>query len=275
MSSFRESAMSGVRDVTAVVDYQYAGGVARVRLQAPETGNALSAELLGGLHEACRRATTEAGCRVIVIAADGPAFCSGLDLEAAFSNGRGPDPAFLAQFVDCLTLLCTAEQAVVACVEGKASGGGVGLAAACDIVLASAGASFILPEVIVGMMPALIAPFLLRRVSPGTLRYLALSSRGLSAEEARQLGLVDVVVAGGMDAALEQLLGRLLRSSPAAIGQSKRYFDRLQGLDFSRQRELALEQAMEWMSRADVAEGVRAFAEGDIPPWFQRVRGDK
>jgi methylglutaconyl-CoA hydratase/polyketide biosynthesis enoyl-CoA hydratase PksH len=151
-------------------------------------------------------------------------------------------------------------------------GGGAGLTAACDLVLCSREATFSLPEVMVGMIPALIAPFLLRRMSLARVRYLALSSRRIGAEEAREYGLVDQVATEGMQKALEAQLQRLFCSAPAALSQVKEYFDRLDGSDFHQQRQAAADELDQWLGRPRVLEGVRTFAQGFSPQWFEKYR---
>jgi methylglutaconyl-CoA hydratase/polyketide biosynthesis enoyl-CoA hydratase PksH len=255
------------------VSYHLNTGVGSVRIHSPETGNALDAALLGDLHLALTTLTADPHCRVIVISAEGKAFCTGMDIEGVFGNGRKPDTDLFQRFLDCLILISNANQVVIAIVEGKTEGGGLGLAAACDIVLATHSATFMLSEVILGLIPALIAPFLLRRLSPGAVRYLALSSRRVGVDEAQRMGLVDEVVEAMTDTALERQLGRLLRSSPAAIAQTKRYLQKLSNVDFGQQQEMALEQAESWLNEPDVIAGVQLFADGGLPFWFTRVKG--
>ncbi|MCI0398011.1 MAG: enoyl-CoA hydratase/isomerase family protein [Chloroflexi bacterium] len=257
--------------MTEQIQFEIDGGVVSLRLVASETGNALSAPLLNALSAGLQRAAT-LDCQVITISAAGPAFCSGLDLAAAFADGRAIERDMLVLFLDCLTMICESPRPVLACVEGHVSGGGVGLVAACDLILASEQVTFMLPEVIVGLIPALITPFLLRRLSAAQVRYLTLSSRGISAPEAKSMGLVDEVAEGNMAALYERQLGRLLRSSPQALAESKAYFARLSGVNLARQKEMALEQMVAWLDQPDVVAGVRAFNQGDLPSWFHKRR---
>lgn len=244
-------------------------GVAWITLADPERGNALDAALVAGLDGALRQATGEPSCRVIVLRAEGDSFCRGLDLEAAFDEAA-PDPSMWQAIADTLLRICAADQPVIASVEGEVSAGGVGLAAACDLVLASDDASFVLSEVIVGMIPALIAPFLLRRLTPARARYLALSSRRVRGAEARELGLIDELVEGSMARALERQIRRLLRSSPRALAASKRYFDQMAGNDLGRRAFEAQVRLRAWLDEPGVLAGIRTFNDGFAPPWFQK-----
>ena len=254
------------------VRYEADSGVASIRLAAPNSGNALSTSLLVGLRHWLTQAMTDESCRVITISAEGPDFCKGLDLEEAFANGRHPDPGFLKTFLDCALLICDSSRPVIASVEGNVTGGGVGLVAACDLVLTTKNVIFMLSEVIVGMIPALITPFLLRRMASARVGYLTLSSRGISAQEAHVFGLVDEIAEDGMENTLHRQLQRLLRSSPSALAASKRYFNRFGSGDLQRQCEIALEESLAWVGRPEVIEGVRAFSDGFSPPWFHKRR---
>jgi len=256
--------------LTAPVQCEIEAAVAYVALSAPASGNALNVAMLEGLKRALAQATSDASCRAIVIAAEGDHFCRGLDLEAALSESGLPDEAFVKLSLECLSRIRSARLPVIACVQGAVTGGGLGLVAACDIVIAEPQAVFMLSEVIVGMMPALIAPFLLRRLTPARLSYLAQSSRGIRGVEAREFGLVDELAEEGASGALHRQLQRILRSSPEALAESKRYIDALTSRDLAFQIDAATAQLLAWLSRPDVGQGIRAFAEGGVPPWFQK-----
>lgn len=255
------------------VEYQLDSGVAWIKLASPRSGNALNAALISQLSRSLEEAINDESCRVITITATGSDFCKGLDLEEAFAKNGLPDEEFFKMLVDCLTLIYSSSRPVIACVEGNVTAGGVGLVAACDIVLASNNAVFMLSEVILGMIPTLIAPFLLRRLTPARLRYMTLSSRRIPAPEAHIFGLVDEVATEGMSQTLNRQLQRLFCCSPHAIAQSKQYFDQLHSVDLHRQTEIALNQKMSWLKQPEVIEGIQTFAEGFSPPWFQKYKG--
>lgn len=255
------------------VDYTSRSGVASIMLASTETGNALSPELLSALTEAIERAERDASCRAILLVAAGPSFSQGADFTSVFTPGGVPDPAYTEVFLRCMQSILRASRPVIACVEGKASGGGVGLVSACDLVIASEGATFVLPEVLVGMIPALITPFLLRRLSPAHVRALTLSARSIDAREAQRLGLVDEIAEQGLAQAVQRQLERVFRASPAALAESKQYFERLHEETLKEQTKIAERRLLSWLGREDVAEGIQQFADGFSPPWFQRYKG--
>jgi methylglutaconyl-CoA hydratase/polyketide biosynthesis enoyl-CoA hydratase PksH len=255
--------------MTSAVAYELRSGVAWITLSAPESGNALNDCMIGAIADCVGRGESDALCRVIVIRSSAPEFCKGLDFDCVLSEtldlrdvGR--------TLANCLSRISHCNKPVIACVEGNATGGGVGLASACDLVISLEGATFTLPEAIIGMIPAVITPFLLRRMPAGRVQYLTLSSRSLTALEAREFGLVDEVACGGMEAALGGQLRRLFCSSPRALAEIKRYFERLNGDELGRQTQIACDQLESWLIQPDVISGVRDFAEGFSPPWFAK-----
>jgi enoyl-CoA hydratase/carnithine racemase len=258
--------------MTERVRYELAQGVARITLCDVSRGNSLNRVLLTELQQALIWASNDTDCRVITLWAEGSTFCKGMDFEEAFGNDARPDPAFCRQLLDMLFTIREASQPVIACVETEVVGGGVGLVAACDFVLAIDSATFMLPEVVVGMIPALITPFLLERISPARVRYLSLSTRKLSASEAQQWGLVDETTPDEIRALLNHQLRRLLRSSPQALARIKWFNDELSHNQLRRRTELALKELVSWLKEESVVEGISSFAEGFSPPWFQKYR---
>jgi len=149
----------------------------------------LTPELIDRL---ARSLEAESEARLVLLEGGERAFCEGLDLEAlspGLSSGE-----LLARFAALLTALASAPRPVVALVDGPALGGGVGLAAVADLVLASPRATFALPETLMGLLPAVVFPFLVRRMGVSPARLLALGSAPLTPERAFQLGLVDEIV---------------------------------------------------------------------------------
>ena len=260
--------------MSEVLRSQFDGGVARFIMAGADTGNILSRDLLADLKEALTQAGMDETCRVIVISAVGRSFCAGMDLDL-FLEDRLPDPEYFRLFADCLKLVCRSSRPVVAGVQGETLGGGVGLVAACDWVVATKDASFMLPEVVAGMIPAVITPFLGRRLSPARIRGLTVCSKRVDSTEAKMIGLVDEVADSGLEGAVEQWVGRILRSSPEALTASKTYFDRLFAGDFDQQVDTALDAVMSWLECPGVVEGIRCFSEGYTPPWFGTMKVNK
>lgn len=254
------------------VRFHISDGVCFVTLTAAPNGNAINFALIAGLEAALTAVESDRDCRVLVISAEGPSFCRGLDLEAFFVHGSLPERDQLRRLPACLARIRQARVPVIACVAGDVIGGGVGLVAACDLVLATSAARFMLSEAIVGLVPATIVPFLLPRIGAARLRYMTLSTRGIPAAEAHSYGLVDELVEQ-FEQPLRAQLQRIFRSAPHALAEAKHAYDQISAPDLQQQIEAGLDQLIAWLARDEVAEGVRLFGEGFAPPWFAKYQG--
>ncbi len=207
-----------------LVNVSRRGAVTVLELAHPETGNALSAEIVADLSSALA-AAHEGGARALILAGSGRHFCTGADLRELSAGALAPpeehatDAAGLAALYAAL-LRCPL--LTVAAVRGAAYGGGAGLAAACDLVVASPEARFQFSEVRLGFVPALVATFLPRRLSPATLARLVLDPHPLDALAALALGLVDRVADGPLEAAEAWAREVCHKAAPSAVAESKR-----------------------------------------------------
>lgn len=227
---------------------------------------ALDTDGIAALAEAVERAVTFPA-RALVIASEGPEFCAGMDLAAALKTPPAQMRAAMERFAGCLELLASAPVVTIAVVSGPASGGGVGLAAACDLVVAARTATFALPELRYGLVPAVILPALEARIGARRTRRLALTGELVSAAQAEPWGLVDVV-ADDPDAALRGLLRSLLRARPQAVATLKRITGPA-GQGGVAQTAADLEDPE---LRAALA---ALLADGQAPPWFARLKGQE
>lgn len=253
------------------VKFEMASGVADIKLAGQHNGNALNRSLVAGLKNALQQAVDAPACRAIVLSADGSDFCRGLDFDALLSEGFQIE--ILEAFLRSLMCICHAPVPVIACVQGNVTGGGVGLVAACDLVIAASHVTFMLPEVIVGLIPALVKPFLRRRMSAARIGYMALSTKGIDAEGAYHFGLVDKVVPQNPEAELTGQLQRLFRSSPQAVTTTKSYLNRESHIDLEELVQTARIELIDWLSRPEVIGVLKDFAVSKIPPWFDKYKG--
>jgi enoyl-CoA hydratase/carnithine racemase len=172
-----------------------------------------------------RSISAEPDARLVLIEGVAGSFCEGLDLTILTSHRNGAaapfsSEQFLKQFANLLIALERTPRPVLALVDGPALGGGVGLAAVADLVLASPQASFALPETLVGLIPAMVFPYIARRIGMPRARLLALGGEPLSADKALQWGLVDEIVED-FDYALKRHAARLSRMDVRAQGEMK------------------------------------------------------
>lgn len=203
----------------ARVSVEISGACARLRLCCPEGGNALRGDVVGELLDGLRTAERSPGCRAVVLESEGD-FCSGIDLSVVESpeSWTAADGEALWEL---LSGLVNSPLVTVAVVDGRATGGGVGLASSCDFVLAGPNARFRLTELLLGLVPALITPFVSARIGTREVFRRSVLAEELDAVEARALGLVDEVTERP-----EEALRRILRAlrripRPAAVGDLK------------------------------------------------------
>jgi methylglutaconyl-CoA hydratase len=258
----------------ALVLYDVAGGAATITLNRPDKRNALNRAVISALSEAFQRARDDAGVRGVIVAANGPVFCAGMDLaELAESLERGAedtpvwnDSLRLAKLYD---LIYTLPKPTVAAVNGPALAGGAGLVTVCDLAVAVPEARFGYAEVRRGLVAAMVMPHLLRHVGERTARYLLLTGEVIDAAEALRAGLVNAVVPA------PQLLERarawasaLAQGGPQALARTKQLLQ-----EFSRQA-LSVEEAAQASAAPRLTEecqqGLRAFFGKQPVPWAPR-----
>lgn len=236
------------------------GPVLRITLARPERRNAFDAALIAELADAF---ADVGDARAVVLAGDGPSFCAGADVDWQRSS---IDLTFEENVEDAMRLYRMLEAVdscpapVVAGVQGHALGGGSGLVACADIAVAAEDAVFGFSEVRLGIIPAVISPFVLRRIGPGAARRYFLTGERFGAEVALRIGLVHEVTLD-LDDAVEGIVAALLAGGPEAVRAAKRLArERPEGLDTAR-------IAAERRTSPEGQEGLRAFLEKRDPSW--------
>ena len=237
------------------------GAVLRVTLAKPERRTAFDAELIREL----RDAFSDAGdARAVVLAGEGPSFCAGADVEWQRS---AIDLSFDENVEDALRLyrmlaaVDSCPPPVVARIQGHALGGGSGLAACADVVVAAPDASFGFTEVRLGIIPAVISPFVFAKIGAGAARRLFLTGERFDAETALRIGLVHVVT-DRLDEEVERVVGEILMSGPEATRAAKRLArEQPAGGDELARIAAGLRTGQEGQ------EGLRAFLERRDPEW--------
>ncbi|NNM64135.1 MAG: enoyl-CoA hydratase/isomerase family protein [Burkholderiales bacterium] len=250
-----------------------AGAVATVTLARPQARNAFDAATIAALHATFIELGAELQVRVIVLAAEGTAFCAGADLNwmrsmAGYSDAENREDAL--QLARMLRAVAECPKPVIARVQGDAFGGGVGLVAACDLAVAAAPARFCLSEVKLGLIPATIAPYVLRAMGTRAAQRYTLTAEVFTAATAQQLGLVHEVAADAaqLDAQVQQWCAALQAASPQALAAAKRLLADVATRHVS---EALLADTAERIAQArasdDGREGIAAFLQRRKPSW--------
>jgi methylglutaconyl-CoA hydratase len=256
----------------ALIKYRVARKAALITLDAPQRRNALSTRMIGELREAVSNAVADPEVRVIVIDHTGPVFCAGADLkESAAATGLDTLPA--AHLAELLADVCEAPKPVVVVAKGGAKGGGLGLIAAADVVIAARDAPLSFSEVRLGVVPAVIAPVVARKLGPGLMRRLFLTGESFDGVAAVAMDLASTAleaadVAGEVDRVVEQLAAGG-PSAQAGIKVLTATPDLRQRL-----REAAALTA-EYFFSEEGREGVRSFIEKRPASWVGLPAADR
>ncbi|MGJ4730710.1 enoyl-CoA hydratase-related protein [Luteimonas sp. SDU101] len=248
------------------------GAVLRVRLDRPELHNAFDAALIARLTAAFDEAAADAGVRAVVLEGAGASFSAGADLNwmrgmaAAGEADNREDALALARLMRTLDEL---PKPTIARVHGAAFGGGVGLVACCDIAIGVPGAKFGLTESRLGLLPAVISPYVVAAIGPRQARRWFATAEVFDAAQALRMGLLhEVVEADALDAAVERQLALLLKAGPIASATAKRLV-----------RDVALQSDRDRLDQSNAAliaalrvsaegqEGLGAFLDKRAPAW--------
>jgi methylglutaconyl-CoA hydratase len=259
------------------------GVVAVVTLNRPGLHNAFNAELIGELRATFRRLADERAdrLRAVVLAGAGPSFCAGADvgwMRASLGLSREDneqDAMVLAEMLDAIDR-CPAP--VVARIHGACLGGGMGLCAVSDIVIAESGARFGFTETRLGILPAVISPFVIAKIGETHARALFPSGRRFDATRALRIGLVHEVVEGtqALDAAVDSAIDDLLAAGPTAARAAKAVVREVRGLPHESTRWHTARRIATQRTSPEGQEGLKAFLEKREPAWRELDgRGDR
>jgi enoyl-CoA hydratase/carnithine racemase len=249
-----------------------ARGIATVCLRREDVLNAFDETMIAELTRVFTDLGACATVRAIVLRADGRAFCAGADLQwmrRASVNDAAANLVDAQRFAAMMRAIRECPKPTVARVQGHAFGGGVGLCAACDIVITSEHARFAVSEARFGILPAVIGPYLVEAVGQRQARRLALTGTQLSAREAVEIGLAhQAVPLDTLDEALERTLAELSRNGPAALMEIKRFFDVVGEYPLSPERTAFTAQTIARVrATAEAKEGFAAFFAKRPPAW--------
>ena len=255
------------------------GRVARIVLARPEVRNAFDDVLVRELQRAIRAFTADAAVRVIELSGEGKAFCAGADLNwmkrmAGFTMEENRRDA--AELADLFRLFDECPKPIVGRIHGAALGGGVGLVAVCDVAVAAEETLFGTTEVRLGIIPAVISPYVVRKIGESHAREWFLTGARHDAHEARRIGLVHIVAAeASLGSVTEGVLDALLAGGPQALAEAKKLAQSVGHLPLREQQALTVQRIAERRASAEGREGVTAFLEKRTPSWAEGPKDRK
>jgi methylglutaconyl-CoA hydratase len=247
------------------------GPVATVTLARPEARNALNAALIGEITRCFEELAEDESVRVVLLTGEGPSFCAGADVgymrdTAGFSYEKNLEDA--RRLADMFLAVDDLPKPVVAKVRGAAIGGGAGLVAVADVAVAEEGTRFAFSEVRLGIAPATIAPFVVRKIGYSQARTLFLTGERFDAGRAREIGLVHEAVAeGDLDAGVEGVVAQLLQGGPAAQAAIKEALRQIAATEPMEALGIMTQLIAELRVGEEGQEGLGAFLEKREPFW--------
>jgi methylglutaconyl-CoA hydratase len=250
---------------------EYDGAVARVWMNRPELRNAFDGLMITELRRVLFDLRTVDAVRVVVLGGRGPSFCAGADLQwmkAMASFTREENLREAQALADLFFTVYESPKPIVARVHGAALGGGAGLVAASDIPVAALGTRFGFTEVRLGILPAVISPYVVGKIGEAAARELFLTGERFEAVRALEIGLVRAAVPeGDLDAAVEGRVKELLQAGPRAVAEAKALIREVAWRRVEDVQRYTVERIAEIRTTAEGQEGMRAFLEKRKPYW--------
>jgi len=250
------------------------GIVARVTLNRPELHNAFNAELIGELRATFKRLADEpaSALRVVVLSGAGPSFCAGADvnwMRASLGLSREDNEQDAMVLAEMLDAIDRCPVPVITRVHGACLGGGMGLCAVSDIVIAESGARFGFTETRLGILPAVISPFVIAKIGESHARALFPGGRRFDATRALRIGLVHEVLEGseGLDAAVDAAVKDIMAAGPTAARAAKAIVREVRGLPHESTRWHTARKIATQRTSSEGQEGLKAFLEKREPAW--------
>lgn len=245
--------------------------ILRLTLNRPDVRNAFDDEMIASLTSAAASAADDRSLRALVLAGAGKVFCAGADLawmSKAIAYTQRENLSDAEDLARMLERLDTLPLPVVGRIHGAALGGGVGLTAICDVAIAADDAVFALSEVKLGILPAVISPYVIRKIGVSAARELFLTGSRFSAARAREIGLVhEVVPAAELDAAVERRLADIRASGPRAMAAAKALIREVAGRNPEDVIGLTTGSIAAQRVSDEGQEGIRAFLQKRKPGW--------
>ena len=260
----------------AFVETYLDSGLAVVTMTQSQNGNRLNKESLEELSQALDSCVENSHVKAILLRSNGKTFCLGMDLESFQKAGKDKTniKKQVELYKDMLLKIYKAPKPVIALINGDVKAGGLGLVAACDTVISSENSTFELSEVLLGIIPANVLPFLLLRgISLQKARYLILAAKKLSAIEAKENHLVDEVFPEErLEKELKAIIKNIFRAAPHALAETKNFTRSISLKDVDEAGDMAVKKLMELINKPEVIKAITDFNEGELPIWFSKFR---
>jgi methylglutaconyl-CoA hydratase len=249
----------------STVSLAVSAGVARVTLARPEVRNAFNADVIRELHTIFTQLSGDDAVRAVVLAGEGKVFCGGADINwmrASLELSFDQNVADAERMSEMYRSIDRCTKPVIARIHGAALGGGAGLAAVCDVAIASDDALFGFTETKLGIIPAVISPFVLSKIGVSNARALFLTGERFHSDRARAIGLIhESVPEASLDRAVDRVLGELRTAGPQAVAAAKRLIPAVSAASYEDSKTLTAQAIAKQRVTPEGQEGLRAFLE--------------
>jgi methylglutaconyl-CoA hydratase len=254
------------------ITYEVKNRIASITLNRPEKRNALSYELVSELKSAFQAAGDDKNVKVIILKAEGKAFCAGADLaylQSLQSNTYEENLADSRHLKELFEKIYTLPKVVIAQVQGHALAGGCGLATVCDLVFSAPEAKYGYTEVKIGFIPAIVKVFLIRKIGEAKAKQLLLTGDLISATEAKEMGMVNYLVAADeLSSSVQSMAEKLCtQNSAQSMGTTKIMIAKVQELPVNEALEYAAEMNAKGRATEDCKKGIAAFLNKEDLSW--------
>lgn len=260
-------------DSYETIDLKQADAVLTVAMNLPQSHNAMTPTMIAELTAVFQNINTLPDVRVVVLTGNGRSFCAGADLNfmrAAADYGYDENVADGNAIFDLMHAIDSCHKPVIGRINGAAIGGGAGLVSCCDIVVAAERAKFGFSEARLGILPAVISPFVLAKIGAGNGRELFLTGERFDAAHAQRIGLVNRVVDGdGLDEAVAERIGQLLLAAPNAQKEGKAMIRAVAHRPKAEMRDYTSGLIASRRASAEGKEGMSSFLEKRKPAWAE------
>jgi methylglutaconyl-CoA hydratase len=261
------------KNMFQTIRMDFEGNIGRITFARPEVHNAFNATMIGELAQAFDLVKAKKSIRVAVLTGEGKSFCAGADLNwmreiINYSYEQNLSESLL--LAEALHKLYSLPKPTVAMVNGAAIGGGNGFLSACDIAVAADDAHFGLSEVKIGLVPAAISPFVIRKIGESKAREYFLTGKRISAQKAQEIGLVNQVVPReNLEGSVDELIRLLLTSGPEALASCKELIFRVPQMSLEEVKEFTARMIANLRISEEGQEGMASFLEKRKPKWSE------
>jgi len=261
-----------VGTMTKFVEQEIKENVAHVTLNRPEIHNAFNDQMVEELTNIFSKLDEVADIRAVILKAKGKSFCAGGDLnwmKSTLNYSYNENIEDAMKLANMFKVINKCSKPVIGRIQGTAIGGGVGLVSVCDITVALEGALFALSEVKIGLVPAVISPFVMSKLIPGEARRYFLTSERFSAQEAKRIGLISEVVSKEemLDKKIDEWINAIKSGGPEAVSMCKKMVRDVANVNLDNTLKLMAENIADRRVSKEGQEGMKAFLEKRKPTW--------